>query len=290
VEYNPSRFPLEWAYQTTDEKLIADRPAPFGGEANAATRARNPNSQKGNGEDYGANHGGGSGFVFGKILLAREDNINDNGRSPTHVSSKRSNSRTIYKEVNSKNKGKGQLTNMYTIDKLGGSYRGGPAIGKGEMDPVDRGPNGHPKSPWILNVYSGPLFFDMEKSLQETHSGGRATMPPKRGDGGKTLIPWKRKAAGYPKMFLEKGQRNMKMREGCEEAEVGGPVLKGCKLSKEDVNTNGLRMDSLANRNEYPKLELPRAWEPLDSSRVLQFGEAKVSHFGLFNGDQVTEK
>jgi hypothetical protein len=32
------------------------------------------------------------------------------------------------------------------------------------------------------------------------------------------------------------------MREGCGEAKVGGLILKGCKLSKEDVNTNGSRM------------------------------------------------
>jgi hypothetical protein len=76
--------------------------------------------------------------VVGKILLAREDNINDNGRSLACVSSKRSNSRTVYKEVNSKNKGKVQLTNMYTISRLGGSYGGGSAIGKGEMDLANR--------------------------------------------------------------------------------------------------------------------------------------------------------
>jgi hypothetical protein len=50
----------------------------------------------------------------------------------------------------------------------------------------------------------------MEKFLQETHLEGHATVPPERGDWGKTLIPWKRKAVGDPKMFLEKEQRNRK--------------------------------------------------------------------------------
>jgi hypothetical protein len=66
VEYNPNRFTLrkgsQWerGYQTVDKRPIADRPTPFGGEADVAARVRNPNSQKRNDEDYGANHGGGS--------------------------------------------------------------------------------------------------------------------------------------------------------------------------------------------------------------------------------------
>jgi hypothetical protein len=40
--------------------------------------------------------------------------------------------------------------------------------------------------------------------------------------------------------------------------------------------------NSLANCNEYPKLKLPKAWEPLDSSRALPLGEAKAFLFSLF--------
>jgi hypothetical protein len=41
-------------------------------------------------------------------------------------------------------------------------------------------------------------------------------------------------------------------------------------------------INSPANCNEYHELELPRAWEPLDSSRALLLGEGKEAHFSFF--------
>jgi hypothetical protein len=37
------------------------------------------------------------------------------------------------------------------------------------------------------------------------------------------------------------------------------------------------------------KLELPRAWEPSDSSRPMPFGKGKVSHNGFLNRDQTSK-
>jgi hypothetical protein len=45
-------------------------------------------------------------------------------------------------------------------------------------------------------------------------------------------------------------------------------------------------LNSPADRNKYIKLELPRAWEPLDSSKSLLFGEEKEARFGFPYGNQ----
>jgi hypothetical protein len=47
---------------------------------------------------------------------------------------------------------------------------------------------------------------------------------------------------------------------------------------------------SPANRNEYIKLKLPGAWEPPDSARALQTSEAKETHYGFLDGNQVKEE
>jgi hypothetical protein len=44
-------------------------------------------------------------------------------------------------------------------------------------------------------------------------------------------------------------------------------------------------LSSPANNNESVKLELPRAWEPLASSRSSPVGGEKETRLGLFNGD-----
>jgi hypothetical protein len=44
---------------------------------------------------------------------------------------------------------------------------------------------------------------------------------------------------------------------------------------------------SPADRNENHKLELLRAWEPPDSSRASQTSEAKETHHGFLNGNQI---
>ena len=43
---------------------------------------------------------------------------------------------------------------------------------------------------------------------------------------------------------------------------------------------------SPADRNESPKLELPGAWKPSNSSRTSPIGERKEAPNGLFNGDK----
>ena len=43
---------------------------------------------------------------------------------------------------------------------------------------------------------------------------------------------------------------------------------------------------TLARSNEDPKLELPRAWEPLDRSKPSQDCEGASSHCMFSNGDK----
>ena len=46
---------------------------------------------------------------------------------------------------------------------------------------------------------------------------------------------------------------------------------------------------SPAGHYEYPKLELSRAWESLDSLRPSSSGEGKTPHFGFLNGNEAAE-
>ena len=48
--------------------------------------------------------------------------------------------------------------------------------------------------------------------------------------------------------------------------------------------------NTLADHNEDITLELPRAWEPLDSSKPLQTSKGSSSHGVLSNGDAVRQK
>jgi hypothetical protein len=47
---------------------------------------------------------------------------------------------------------------------------------------------------------------------------------------------------------------------------------------------------NLANRNEDNKLELPGTWESLNSSEALQISEAKETHYGFLDGNQVEKR
>ena len=47
---------------------------------------------------------------------------------------------------------------------------------------------------------------------------------------------------------------------------------------------------TLAEHNETFKLELPRAWELLDSSQPSQVGEGSSSHCVFFNGDMLRQR
>ena len=48
-------------------------------------------------------------------------------------------------------------------------------------------------------------------------------------------------------------------------------------------------MAALASSNENIKLELPRAWEPLDSSKPSQACGGLSSHGVLSNGDRIRQ-
>jgi hypothetical protein len=45
-------------------------------------------------------------------------------------------------------------------------------------------------------------------------------------------------------------------------------------------------LNSPASRNEFPKLELQRAWEPSGNSRPPLYGEGKRTRFGFSYGNQ----
>jgi hypothetical protein len=45
-----------------------------------------------------------------------------------------------------------------------------------------------------------------------------------------------------------------------------------------------------ADRNEDNKLELSRTWESLNSLEALQISEAKETHYGFLDGNQVEKR
>ena len=60
----------------------------------------------------------------------------------------------------------------------------------------------------------------------------------------------------------------------------------GTRMINLPLQRRGCR-NTLADHNEDIKLELPRAWEPLDSSKPLQTCKGSSSHGVLSNGDAV---
>jgi hypothetical protein len=75
-----------------------------------------------------------------------------------------------------------------------------------------------------------------------------------------------------------------------------GPVLgllKGCEwviLKLKFLMDQDWRrlVSSPADHNNHFKLELPRAWEPSDSSRTSPYDERKETQFGFPYGNQIT--
>jgi hypothetical protein len=62
-------------------------------------------------------------------------------------------------------------------------------------------------------------------------------------------------------------------------------------VTNQFIVENGLGLAEVvpADRNEDHRLELPRAWDPLDSSSTLPYGEGEAPNDGFLNGDQTTE-
>ena len=58
------------------------------------------------------------------------------------------------------------------------------------------------------------------------------------------------------------------------------------EMTKMDWNWRKL-FNSLADRNEYYELELPRAWEPSDSLGASPLGEGEEARHDFLNGNQV---
>lgn len=124
--------------------------------------------------------------------------------------------------------------------------------------------------------FTGPLFSDVEKKMQASKQASGSIQS------GKEVTTWKRNAQGDVEADGPRKKRDIQ-----GEAHIFGLATKGVKVSGQAREWRRLCY-SPADHNEDIELELPRAWEPLDSSGASSVGEAKETLLGLSYGDQVT--
>jgi hypothetical protein len=191
--------------------------------------ATNPNSQNGKSKNIGENQGETSGFIFGSNPFVREDANKKGNATPAGDKIRRNISRHLNSNSNDKTAKKGKMT------AANGLHGYGPKI---DEDCKDKNNTNKKGSPAVTPRFSGPLFSDVEKTLQGENRGLKDREFIGDGEVYRKTASWKRKACSeiWPLEPIHKEQ-GKKQRESPEE-EIGAAA--GNVVSDNETIGSGL--------------------------------------------------
>jgi hypothetical protein len=190
----------------------------------------NPNSSFGNGGETGENHGDSSGFVFGKNPFISDDALNGAGSKKRGEVFSKKTTRSTKKDIHGNKHGKGKFEGNKTDWGQRGIHINGPYTTNSRSDFDALSPNENRNSPTLKARYFGPLFSDMEKSMQGKQHKGVTKKGVEGGHNEWSGLSWKRKA-------MEEVEQAEQQDYPMKKREISGEIL------EEEPNSRGKVME-----------------------------------------------